>query len=225
MRKKTSVAAIIPAHNEAETIAPVVRAVVRSGMCSEVIVVADGCKDATAEVARAAGATRIIIRRRSSGKGAALRAGVCATRAPILLFLDADVQGLTRRHMRALLQPVLAGKVAMTVGLRDRGELLMHMGQYLPRIGGERALRRDIFTMVPQEFLAGYRIESALNYACHVRGLAMVTVPLHGLKIVTHLEKRGFFAAPGHYLTLAHHVVDAAVRVRVGRLRGAFPTL
>ncbi len=64
--------AVVPAFNEAPTVGAVVAAL--REVCP-VIVVDDGSTDATGARALAAGATRVIMRARRGGKGAALRGG------------------------------------------------------------------------------------------------------------------------------------------------------
>jgi glycosyltransferase involved in cell wall biosynthesis len=66
------VCVIIPAHHEAERIHWVVKGVRRH--CADVVVVDDGSSDATAEVARNAGAV-VLVHARNRGKGAALSTG------------------------------------------------------------------------------------------------------------------------------------------------------
>jgi dolichyl-phosphate beta-glucosyltransferase len=56
----------------------------------EVIVVDDGSSDDTAEKARAGGA-RVVALEENRGKGAAVRAGVLASRGDTVLFTDADL--------------------------------------------------------------------------------------------------------------------------------------
>ena len=85
------IVAVIPAHDEAPRIEAVVRAA-REHLA--VIVVDDGSGDATAAVARAAGAS-VIEQRPNQGKGAALRTGfrrALAEGAEAVLTLDADGQ-------------------------------------------------------------------------------------------------------------------------------------
>ena len=83
---------LIPAHDEAGGIAAVVTAI--KAQCSDILVVADNCSDATAANARAAGA-RVVERSDASqrGKGYALAFGrdVIADDAPdIVIIIDAD---------------------------------------------------------------------------------------------------------------------------------------
>ncbi len=86
---KAFVSVVIPALNEEEPIADVVRSIPRE-IASEVIVVDNGSHDRTAERAREAGARIISEPRR--GYGRACRAGVEAVAAEcdIIVFLDGD---------------------------------------------------------------------------------------------------------------------------------------
>jgi glycosyltransferase involved in cell wall biosynthesis len=88
------VQALIPAFNEADTIAEVVSGV--SSYVSAVWVVDDGSTDGTAEAARIAGAT-IVVHRGQRGKGAAVRAGlaeVLESDSTHVLMMDGDLQHL-----------------------------------------------------------------------------------------------------------------------------------
>jgi glycosyltransferase involved in cell wall biosynthesis len=87
-----SVSVIIPAHNEAQTIADMTQAcLANTPEVLEVIVVDDGSTDGTAEAALAAGAD-VIRLERNQGKGAAMQRGIDHARGDILLFIDADGQ-------------------------------------------------------------------------------------------------------------------------------------
>jgi glycosyltransferase involved in cell wall biosynthesis len=83
--------ALVPAHDEAARIAPVIEAARRH---LPVLVVDDGSSDGTAAVAEAAGA-RVIRQSPNQGKGAALRAGFAAALAEgadAVITLDGDGQ-------------------------------------------------------------------------------------------------------------------------------------
>ena len=88
---KTRASAIIPARDEAGTIAEVVSGVAAAVPGAEILVVDDGSADATADAAAAAGA-RVVRHPYPMGNGAAIKTGARAARGEILLFLDADGQ-------------------------------------------------------------------------------------------------------------------------------------
>lgn len=80
---------IVPALNEQATVGLLLSDLGRLTAPHEVIVVDGGSTDFTVEVSRAAGARVIVSAKR---RGVQLRAGAEAGRAPLLLFIHADVR-------------------------------------------------------------------------------------------------------------------------------------
>jgi glycosyltransferase involved in cell wall biosynthesis len=92
MTTKNGICVVIAAYNEAAMIARVVSEVRRAEY--RVVVVDDGSQDATAQVARAAGAT-VVQHPFNLGQGAALQSGIdlaLATGAEVIVTFDADGQ-------------------------------------------------------------------------------------------------------------------------------------
>jgi glycosyltransferase involved in cell wall biosynthesis len=83
-----TVSLVIPAHNEAESIATVVEEFRQSALLDEIVVVDNNCTDRTAELAAAAGAR--VVAESSPGYGSALRAGMAAALGDILVLVEAD---------------------------------------------------------------------------------------------------------------------------------------
>lgn len=87
---------IIPAYNEAERLGSTLERAVEylslRGLSYEVLVVDDGSRDRTAEVAEAfaGNGVRMIRHERNRGKGAAIRTGLLASRGAEVLLSDAD---------------------------------------------------------------------------------------------------------------------------------------
>lgn len=111
------VSVVIPAHNEAATVAKVIedcrRGLDSLGTDGEVLVSASGCTDDTAEVAANAGARTIIS---PLGKGAAIKAGLANVDGDIVCLIDGDIQYFGERPLVAILiEPILHGIADATI--------------------------------------------------------------------------------------------------------------
>jgi hypothetical protein len=123
-RFKDKIAILIPAYNEAENIGHVLELMPKEvcGVETEVLVVDDGSRDGTGDVAAEHGApvARHVTNR---GGGAALRTGyrlMVESGALIVVTLDADGQHLPS-EMPRLVEPVLSGEVDVAHGSRVLG--------------------------------------------------------------------------------------------------------
>lgn len=181
------VAAVIPAYNEAATVEDVVRVALDCGCVDEVIVVDSLSTDDTPAVAAEAGAR--VISASVAGKGEAMSAGVAATDADVLLFLDGDLIGLRNEHLQRLVREVEQG-ADMSCGLFDRGPTLNPIFlKFLPILTGERAVRRELFESLNDEDAHGYKIEAALNSRCGEVGGKRVAFVCSGLWHMTKEKK------------------------------------
>lgn len=180
---------VIAARNEAPTVADVV-AVCREVACvREVIVVDDGSDDDTATRAEAAGAK--VIRRVADlgSKAHAMAAGVASSDADLILFVDADLIGITPAHLEAICRPVLDGDATMSLGTFDypyRNWLVLRF----PPTTGERIIPRWVFAAIPAHKLDGYTIEIMINEVITEAGLPSNARTMKG---VTHRTKRDKF--------------------------------
>ena len=122
--KLPPIAMVIAAYNEEGAVGPVVEKLPKTvcGLAAEVIVVADGCVDATAKEADAAGAVvcDVPVNR---GQGAALRLGYRIAReggAEYIITTDADGQ-YNPLEIESLLAPVIEGKAVSGLDHGRRG--------------------------------------------------------------------------------------------------------
>lgn len=112
------VSVVIPALNEAESIGSVVRSMPWNEI-AECIVVDNGSTDATAGIARAAGA-RVIHSPRGYGAACAAGAQAALASSNILVFLDGDGSDDVS-VMHALVDPIQRGEADFVIGSRIRG--------------------------------------------------------------------------------------------------------
>lgn len=117
-KRGTRVSVVIPARDEEETVGAIVgtirrELVERFPLVDEILVVDSHSTDATAEVARAAGADVVaqdaVFPELESltGKGEALWKGVAETTGDLVVFVDGDLRDFTADYVTGLLGPLL----------------------------------------------------------------------------------------------------------------------
>jgi glycosyltransferase involved in cell wall biosynthesis len=132
---------VIPAHDEEASIGRTLRAL-RQGVAGDdldVVVVCNGCSDATAERAREADPRARVIEVAQPSKNEAVRVGNAATDVFPRVHLDADIE-LSGRDVLALLAPLEAGNALATAPRRE-----------VPRAGCSRWVRwyYDVWEALP----------------------------------------------------------------------------
>jgi glycosyltransferase involved in cell wall biosynthesis len=187
------VSLIIPALNEAACLAELLGEL-PPDTAHELIVVDNGSTDATAEVARRAGATVVVEPRR--GYGYACAAGAAASSGELLVFMDGD-GSFVPAELALLAAPLLAGSADMALGTRMRGGMAarsmpphQHFGNRLVAalvqriyglplsdLGPFRAVRRDLLARLDmREHTYGWPIEMIVKAAR--AGARIVEVPV-----------------------------------------------
>lgn len=185
------VSVVIPAYNEADRIAATVTALHTIPEIEEILVVDDGSTDATAEKARRAGATVLLVPT-NSGKGYALSVGMTGARGDLLLMLDADL-GESAGETGKLLTPLLNGSADMTIATFPvipgkgggfgfvvrlaRWGIARSTGQTMAApLSGQRAFRRAVWDKLGG-FAPGFGAEVALTIDTLCAGFRVVEVP------------------------------------------------
>ena len=152
----------IPCLNEASTLPPTLADLPRAvaGIDAvEVLVIDDGSRDGTADVARRCGADHIVRLRRNKGLAAAFMAGIDASLkagADFIVNTDADNQYAAHEIPR-LLAPLLSGEADIVIGDRNIAEL-GHMSWRKRRLQqlGSWVVRQVSNTTVP-DTTSGFR--------------------------------------------------------------------
>jgi len=125
MKGGLRVSVCIPARNEEATVGSIVDCVLRelvdgAGLVDELLVVDDGSSDATAGVARRAGARVVAVTAgpapgAGAGKGEAMRRALGESEGEIVVFLDGDVEGFGPHFVTGLLGVILSRPETMLV--------------------------------------------------------------------------------------------------------------
>ena len=137
------VSCIIPAYNEGKRIKAVLDIATVHPLIDEIIVVDDGSKDNTREIAKGFEKVKLIIHETNKGKSIGLYDGIKASGADLVFFLDADLVGLNAQDITDLISPVLNGTADVSISLRRNSPKFWHrIG--IDYISGERVLSRSI---------------------------------------------------------------------------------
>jgi glycosyltransferase involved in cell wall biosynthesis len=176
---------VIPALNEAEVIAKVIRSVPRT-VVNQIVVVDNGSTDATGQAAKDAGA--IVVSQPVRGYGRACRAGVSAALkagADIVVFIDGDGSDCPE-FMNELVQPIQENRFDFVIGSRTRGKrepgslslqqiVAAHLAGWLLRVrygvnftdmSPFRAIRSELLRSLPmREETYGWNLEMQMLVA------------------------------------------------------------
>ena len=210
------ISVVVPARNEERTIADVVgqireRLVVGRPLVDELVVMDSLSTDATAERARAAGATVQSVEEVHPelgvfpGKGEALWKSLFVTCGDILVFIDADLTDWGTHFVTGLLGPLLSRpQVRLVKGFYDRR---LDLGEGVAAEGGR------VTELVARPWLALHRAElSAVvqplagEWAIRRDHFASLTVPRgYGVELATLLD------------THERHGLDAIAQVDLGQ--------
>lgn len=188
-----SISVVIPAYNEATSIADVVRTAITQPLVSEVIVVNDGSNDMTASQAKHAGA-HVISHTTNKGKARAMQTGVDAATCDHICFLDADTIGLKHDTLDTICLPVLTHTYDMFVGVRGRNiHIANKFLKIAPLIGGERCMKKEVWNVVPSQYKKKFQIEIALNYYAKRKSFRTGSAVINGLSQTIKEQKWGLW--------------------------------
>jgi dolichyl-phosphate beta-glucosyltransferase len=153
---KPDLSIIIPAYEEearlSDPLEKIFAFVQASNLNTEVIVVDDGSKDSTADVAKAvcdhfpAIASNVIRYDENRGKGFAVKTGLLAANADIALFSDADLS-TPIEEMSKLVEPIKSGDFDVTFGSRALDRSLIGTHQPWRREQGGKVMNQIIKRM------------------------------------------------------------------------------
>lgn len=205
------VVAIVPAYNEGPRVAAVTSVLKKCSLIDRVLVVDDGSADNTSEAAKASG-VEVLTLPKNMGKGAAVAKGIAATDSDVILLMDADLVGLTEKHVNDLLYPVIRGEADMSIGMFRGGRVLTDLAQMVTTfLSGQRALKRSLFE--PSELEdTEYGLETILTQIANEKSLKVKKVFLDELTQVVKEEKMGVSKGMRSRFKMYWHVIKQVFR-------------
>lgn len=218
--------ALVAARDEEGRVGDAVRALRALPHVAEVVVVADGCQDRTAEEAREAGA-KVLVPPCPLGKGRALEGALeRLAPAPVYLLVDADT-GESAGEAARLLAPVLAGELDCAVGALPPGGGGFGLVRALARLAvrrltgvelasalsGQRALTSAAL-QAARPLAPGYGLETAMAVDLLRLGFRVGEVPVRMRHRATGRDLRGFAHRARQALDVLRAVAPRAVGLR-----------
>lgn len=167
--KKVSL--VIPAYNEEEHISKVINAGKDSELVDEIIVLDDGSKDRTSEIAKKAGA-KVFRSEKNNGKGYTMSEGVQKSKGDVIVFLDGDLKNINSQKIEKMILPTMNGYDFVKASFfRGSGRVTELTAKPLLKIffpeldyqqplGGQIALKRQVANEL--QFEPGFKVDIGL---------------------------------------------------------------
>lgn len=194
LKKQKQISCIIAAYNEQKRIADVILSVIKSHSVDEIIVVDDCSEDKTKDEVRKIKGVNLLVNNKNLGKLESLVRGVNFSRGKILLFLDADLLGLTATDVKNLIEPVKSGIAQMSLSYRGADPFFFKY--IIPSslfLTGERVLaKKDFWEIVKNYPASGFEFEILSNYYFLTKRQKIAAVTMDNLRNVMKFEKYGF---------------------------------
>lgn len=191
------VSCIIPFYNEAKRLPSVLHAL-KDVTLEEILLVDDGSTDSH-QLVFEDHRVKLMRFETNKGKAAALQAGFWKAKGDIVLFLDADLNGLTSLHVNELLAPVLSQKANVSLGLRE-------YFKFFDVVGGERVLvKSDWLSFFSAELFHKNAIEIGMDRYILLKEYTIASIKLIGVRQTHKTSKIGLLKGMG---TDIYYVVD-----------------
>jgi glycosyltransferase involved in cell wall biosynthesis len=184
---------IIPAFNEAPRIKQVLDSISDHPLISEIIVVDDGSADNTTDIVKTYTNVTLIVHEKNKGKSAALATGITQAHGEYILFLDADLIGISHDDITNLITPINTGVADVSISLRRNSPRPWHwIG--LDYISGERVVPRSLLLdkIETMNKLPHFGIEVFMNNAIITHAYRIKVVHWNEVDSMFKYKKYGF---------------------------------
>jgi hypothetical protein len=221
------VVALVAAFEEEETIARTVKSLAAIEALSEIVVIADGSTDRTAEEASGAGA-RVLVAPGRRGKGGAVDSALDRVpAADIYLLVDGDV-GETAAETSVLVDEVAVGRLDLAIGRLPPLEgggfgLVKAFARWAIRtvtgfdaeepLSGQRAVRSEVVRAC-RPLAAGFGLETGMTIDAVRLGFRVGEIPVEMRHRATGRNLAGFTHRAGQGLDILQAVCPRLLGIR-----------
>lgn len=192
--------AIVPCFNEEGRITSVLETLSTSKYINQVIFVNDGSTDNSLNEARKISGIKIIQLKKNIGKGGAVKKGLSKVTTPAVFLFDADISGLSEKHIKKMYFSYLKNPESMVVGLRQKNSLpFLHWVRknILPLIAGERILATESLKQILKKFdTSEYGLEPYMNYYFNINRKPIIKILLDGVNDLPKWKKKSYGFQP-----------------------------
>jgi glycosyltransferase involved in cell wall biosynthesis len=153
------ISVVVPAYNEATTIAEVLARLQQLPFTTQIIVVDDGSSDGTVELLRSLDSSIEVLRHEGNrGKGAALRTGFARARGKVVVVQDADLE-YDPADIPALVEPIFAGRADVVFGSRLMGGRPQRVHLFWHKVGNRflSLLTNVLYNTTLSDMETGYK--------------------------------------------------------------------
>ena len=202
------VSCIIPAYNEEQRISAVLNIVKDHPLIEEIIVVNDGSKDNTHKIVESFSGIKLISYAQNRGKTYALLRGNKESRNELIMFLDSDLNGLSKEDLTDLINPILNNQAEISLSLR-KNSLLIFRALGLDFVSGERVLNKNLLPDFDAMLnLPGFGFESFLNRIIIEKKLRLKIVKWNKVSHARKSEKVGLIKGTFGDISMIKNIIQ-----------------
>lgn len=179
------ISCLIPAYNEEKYIKSTLENIINSKICNEIIVIDDGSSDKTSQIVKNFNSIKLIKNKSNIGKSKSILRGLENSIGNIILLVDADLQGLNRKNLEKLINPIKNNEVDITIA--------SNIPFVLKQFSGLRCLKREVFNLLDKNEInnSNYGFEIILNEVISKYNLRFKYIKMNGIKNVHKIKKYG----------------------------------
>ena len=212
---KKDVSIVICAYNEEPTIKNVIESCHRFNPESELVVVDDGSEDATQQIVKDLLKDipiNYIRMDENKGKSYAMVVGVENAQRDIILFFDADITNIKKKHFDQLLQPIFRDEADMVLG-QPSETLIDYRINPFKGLTGERAMfKKDIEPILEDIRDIRFGVETYINLYFQAYGKRLKYSVLDGLTQPTKYEKTTPMKATMEFISEGQEIASTLLK-------------